>query len=121
MNKIIANFEDLKQINGYLGAGIFDHTGKMIAGVLEVSGLNFEIAGGLLQKMQEHVKKLIEKAGFGSTAMIQLETQIGIILFKDINLREGCCSLVLVMKKDGNIGYAKIKLNQVAENLTKAL
>lgn len=121
MNKIIRNLEDLKQINGYLGAGIFDHKGKMIAGVLEVSGVNFETAGKLLQKMLEHVKKLIEKAGFGSTAMIQLDTQIGIILCKDLNLKNNCCSLVLVIKKDSNIGYTKLKLNQVAENLKKEL
>jgi hypothetical protein len=100
-----------------LGAGVFDHAGKMIAGVLEVSGINFENAGMLFQKMLENAKNLIEKAGFGMVNLVQVDSQLGIILSKHLKVEERYYSVILVVKTDSNLGLTKIKLNQVSEKL----
>lgn len=121
MNKLIAHFESLKSIDGYLGAGVFDHTGQMIAGVLEVSGINFENAGKQFLQMLDNAKRLIEKAGFGMVNLVQVDSQLGIILSKHLSAEEQEYSLILVVKNDSNIGLTKIKLNQVADRLIQSL
>jgi len=117
MNKLIRNLESLQTIDGYLGAGVFDHSGKMIAGVLEVSGINFENAGKLFQKMLENARELIAEAGFGNVNLVQVDTQLGIILSKYLKIDENCYSVILVVTNQSNLGLTKLKLNQVAEKL----
>ncbi len=117
MNKLIRNLESLQTIEGYLGAGVFDNTGKMIAGVLEVSGINFENAGKLFQQMLENARELIANAGFGKVNLVQVDSQLGIILSKYMKIEERCYSVILVVKNESNLGLTKIKLNQVAEKL----
>ena len=89
----------------------------MIAGVLEVSGINFENAGKLFQQMLENAKKLIESAGFGMVNLVQVDSQLGIILSKYLKVEERYYSVILVVKTSSNLGLTKIKLNQVADKL----
>lgn len=114
---ISENLAILKEINGYLGAGVFTPQGEMLEGVADISGVQFEEAGALIHDTLKDAKAMATEIGFGNLDLIQLYTQMGIIFAKCYNDGTRHFHTILVIKTDGNIAMARMKLNKVVELL----
>lgn len=115
----VLNF--LKDVSGYLGAGVFTPQGEMLEGTADISGIHFEEAGSLIHDTLKDAKDMAKQVGFGDLDMIQLYTQMGIILaicYIDDKLH---FHTILVIKTDGNVAMAKMKLKKAVEALKSVL
>lgn len=110
----LALFSD---VGGYLGCGVFTPQGEMLEGSTDISGIHFETAGSMIHDMLLNAKKISEQSGFGNCDMIQLDTEMGQILAKCFNDGKIHYHTVLVIKRDGNVAMAKMKLKKVVEQL----
>ncbi len=114
ISKILRFLEDVK---GYLGAGVFTPQGELLEGVAEVSGIHFEEAGSLIHDTLKDAKTMSKEVGLGNLDMIQLYTEMGIVFavcYDDGSLH---FHTILIIKNDGNVAMAKIKLKKAVEAL----
>lgn len=110
--------KQLTEVKGYLGAGVFTPQGELLEGTTEISGIHFEQAGSLIHDALSDSKRMCGEIGFGNLDMLQLYTEMGIIFascYDDGNMH---FHTILVIKTDGNIAMAKLKLKKVVEALT---
>jgi CheY-like chemotaxis protein/predicted regulator of Ras-like GTPase activity (Roadblock/LC7/MglB family) len=114
INEILKTFINIK---GYLGAGVFTPQGELIEGSSDISGIHFEQTGSLIHNTLNDSKKMTQEIGFGNLDMMQLYTEMGIVFaicFDDGKIH---FHTILVIKTDGNVAMAKLKLNKVIEDL----
>jgi hypothetical protein len=111
----------LKEINGYLGAGVFTPQGEMLEGVADISGIHFEEAGSLIHDTLKDAKSMVRQVGFGNLDMIQLYTEMGIIFALCYMNEKQHFHTILVIKNDGNVAMAKMKLRKSVEALKEVL
>lgn len=114
---ILKKLESFQRLDGYLGAGVFSYDGRMLAGVTEVSGVSFEIAGKLFHDAFLIVNNNSREAGFGRIDMLQMDAEIGTVLAKSCVDVDNPFHILLVMNRDANIARAKLELNKVTESL----
>ncbi len=107
----------LKEINGYLGSGVFTPQGEMLEGTSDISGIRFEEAGSLIHDALKDSKSMADHIGFGNLNLLQLYTQLGIVFAKCYNQGNLHFHTILVIKNDGNIAMARLKLNKVVDAL----
>jgi hypothetical protein len=113
---ILNVIRELKKLNGYLGAAIFAENGKMVGGVTEVLGMNFEIAGTLFNNIYIIAENMSKEAGYGSIDLVQLNSNKGVILCKTVLIKKKSRSIILVVEKGSNITLTKLKLAKIAES-----
>jgi roadblock/LC7 domain-containing protein len=118
---IINKLEMLQKMDGYCGAGVFTSDGKMLGGVTEVSGVNFEIAGELFHDVLLIADNRAKEAGFGNADLLQVNTERGIIFGKCFNEGGVHFHAVLVIDKDANVAMAKLLLQKFMESLKDEL
>lgn len=111
----------LKDINGYLGAGVFTPQGEMLEGTADISGIHFEEAGSLIHDTLKDAKAMVKQVGFGNLAMIQLYTEMGIIFAVCYDDGKLHFHTILVIKNDGNVAMAKLKLKKAVDELITVL
>ncbi len=114
---ILIRLEAFKQINGYLGSGLFTGDGKMLGGVTDVSGINFEIAGTLFHDAYLFTNNNSREAGFGYVDQFQIDTEIGIVLGKCIREQDLHFHTILVVSRTANLPMSKFLLNKVCKQL----
>jgi len=107
----------LKEVSGYLGAGVFTPQGEMLEGTADISGIQFEEAGSLIHNTLKDSKDMASRIGFGNLDLIQLYSQMGVVFAKCYNQGNIHFHTILVIKNDGNIAMARLKLNKVVESL----
>lgn len=107
----------LKEVSGYLGAGVFTPQGEMLEGTADISGIQFEEAGSLIHDALKDSKSMAGEIGFGNLDLLQLYTQLGIVFAKCYNQGNLHFHTILMIKNDGNIAMARLKLNKVVEAL----
>jgi DNA-binding response OmpR family regulator len=130
-SKIVKNKEEamaieeilktLKEVNGYLGAGIFTPQGEILGGSTEISGIHFEEAGSVIHDTLSNSKSVSKNVGFGSLDMLQLYSEMGIIFAKCYDDGKLHFHTILVIKNDGNVAMAKLKLNKTVEALKEVM
>jgi len=108
---------ELKEIKGYLGAGVFTPQGEMLEGTAEISGIHFEMAGSLIHDTLLDAKKTAKEIGFGNLELLQFYTEMGIIFAVCYNDGKLHFHTILVIKTDGNIAMARLKLKKVVDAL----
>jgi hypothetical protein len=116
---ILKKLELFRKVKGYLGAGVFTYEGKMLGGVTEISGINFEIAGTLFHEALIIIDNRSKEVGFGGIEMMQVNTEKGIVLGKCYNDAEANIHYhtILVLENDANVAMARLILNKVVEEL----
>lgn len=114
---IVKILNSLKEINGYLGAGVFTPQGEMLEGVADISGIHFEEAGAIIHDTLKFSQDMTQQVGFGTLDLLQLYTQMGIIFAKCYKDEKVHFHTILVIKNDGNVAMAKIKLYKAVEAL----
>lgn len=107
----------LTEVKGYLGAGVFTPQGEILGGSTEISGIHFEEAGSVIHDTLSNSKTMAKNVGFGILDMIQLYSEIGIIFAKCYNDGKLHFHTILVIKTDGNVAMAKLKLNKTVDAL----
>jgi predicted regulator of Ras-like GTPase activity (Roadblock/LC7/MglB family) len=114
IEKILKFLEDVK---GYLGSGVFTPQGELLGGVTDVSGIKFEEAGSMIHDALSDSKKMTKEVGLGSLDMLQLYTQMGIIfaVCHDDGIQH--FHTIMIIKSDGNVAMAKLKLKKAVEAL----
>jgi predicted regulator of Ras-like GTPase activity (Roadblock/LC7/MglB family) len=118
---IVKILDFLKDVKGYLGAGVFTPQGEMLEGTADISGIHFEEAGSLIHDTLKDAKDMVKQVGFGNLDMIQLYTEMGIIFAACYVDDKMHFHTILVIKNDGNIAMAKLKLKKSVEALKTAL
>lgn len=108
-------------MKGYLGAAVFSSEGKILGGVTDVSGINFEISGNLFHNILLIVKNICCEAGFGNTDILQVYTDLGIILGKYCSSEKTKFNIILVIQKSADIKEAKLLLDKVKEDLKQVI
>ena len=83
--------------------------------------VSFEQAGSLIHDMLNDAKKMCAEAGFGNMHMIQLFTEMGNVFAVCQNEGKLHFHTVLIIKSDGNIAMAKMKLSNAVEALKAVL
>ncbi len=114
---IIKKLEIFQKINGYLGSGVFTSDGKMLGGITEVMGINFEIAGTLFHDSFLITNNNSQEAGFGKVEMFHLYTEKGIIVGKCFNEEGIHFHTILVVEPTANLGMAKLLLSKAIDDL----
>ena len=107
----------LREVSGYLGAGVFTPQGEMLEGTTDISGIQFVEAGSLIHDTLKDAKDVSKKIGFGILDLIQLYTELGIVFAKCYNQGNLHFHTIMVIKNDGNIAMARLKLNKVVDSL----
>ncbi|MCP4150761.1 MAG: response regulator [bacterium] len=107
----------LKEVKGYLGAGVFTPQGEMLDGSADISGIQFEEAGSLIHDVLKDSGDMAREIGFGKLDMLQLYTQVGIVFAKCYFEGDIHFHTILVIKTDGNVAMARLKLNRVVQTL----
>lgn len=118
---ILKKLEALQGIPGYLGAGVFSPEGKMLAGVTEVSGINFEIAGKLFHDSFLITENRSVEGGFGAVGMVQVNAQMGTVFIKCLHEDDIHFHLITVVKPDSNIAMAKLLIDRALVELKTAV
>lgn len=119
MMDILKKLEMFKQINGYLGSGLFTSEGKMIGGVTDVSGINFEIAGTLFHNAYLFMNNNSREAGFGYVDQFQVNTEIGVVLGKCVREKDLHFHTILVIKHSANLAMSRLLLNKLCVTLAE--
>lgn len=114
---LLKKLENFRVLDGYLGAGIFSSDGIMLAGMTEVSGVSFEIAGKLFHDAFLFTNNNSREAGFGRIDTLQVEAEIGTVLAKCCIEGEDSFHTMLVVSRDTNLAMAKMLLNKVVESV----
>jgi hypothetical protein len=114
---ILKKLELFRELNGYLGAGVFDAYGKMLGGVTEIAGVSFETAGSLFHDAFLFTRTISIEAGFGLTHSFQVNTETGIVFVKCYHEDEIHFHTILVVKHNTNIAMAKHMLTKVTFSL----
>ena len=114
---ILKKLEAFKQLNGYLGASVFSFDGKMLGGVTEVSGINFEIAGKLFHDGYVFMKDNSIESGFGKAKMFRVDTEKGIVIGKCFEEGETHFHTILVIQTDTDMKTAISVLDKVIQSL----
>ena len=114
---ILKKLETFRQLDGYLGAGVFSSDGIMQAGITEVSGVSFEIAGKLFHDAFLFTNNNSREAGFGRIDTLQVESELGVVLAKCCSGGEDAFHTIVVVSRDTNLAMAKMLLSKVVETL----
>lgn len=111
----------LKDVKGYLGSGVFTPQGEMLEGSADISGIHFEEAGSLIHDTLKDSKDMVKQIGFGNLDMSQLYTDMGIIFAVCHQDDKQHFHTILVIKNDGNVAMAKMKLLKAVQALKEVL
>jgi len=111
----------LKEVNGYLAAGVFTPQGEILGGSTDLSGIHFEEAGSVIHDTLSNSKTMAKNVGFGNLDMIQLYSEMGVIFAKCYNDGDLHFHTILVIKTDGNVAMAKLKLNKTVDALKEVM
>ncbi|MCP4215310.1 MAG: hypothetical protein GY765_11680 [bacterium] len=114
---LLKKLEVLKSLPGYLGAGVYTPEGKMLGGVTDVSGINFEIAGSLFHDAFLMINNNSREAGFGYINMVQVNTEMGKVFAQCYKEADVHFHTILVIKNDANVARAKMMLNKAVTTL----
>ena len=107
----------LKEVSGYLAAGVFTSQGEMLEGEGKAAGLDMAAAGTLIHDTLLYTQNMSREAGFGEADMIQVDTGLGFIFCKCFDDGKRHFHTVLIIKRKGNVAMAKMKLIKTVEEL----
>jgi hypothetical protein len=120
--------QGVQGVDGYLAIGLFTPAGDVLASHVGKAGINIKDIGVLANNVLMNAQKASLDMGTGLGEQVHIEAEKAHILARCLN--EGTDHLksqpgkahihaVLIMGTNAPIGMAKMKLNQVVENLAE--
>jgi predicted regulator of Ras-like GTPase activity (Roadblock/LC7/MglB family) len=107
-------FDDIKQINGYLGVGISQYTGELLLFDKKNSEINLEETSIIFNDVFRSSHTLSKKLSLGKTEIMEITTDNAKILMAcsgetaSIHLH-----VFAIFKNDGNVALAKMILPRI--------
>jgi len=115
-------FDDIKQINGYLGVGLSQYTGELLLFNKSDSNINIEETSIIFNDVFRDTHALSKKLSLGHTKIMEISTEKSKILM--------ACSgentpvhlhLFAIFKEDGNVALAKMILPKIMNKAVSEL
>lgn len=104
--------EVFREIEGFLGVGIYFKNGKLIASGRD-SGLEMDIAGGLINNIIMNAGRTTEELGLGWSNAIDISTHENVGIFiRCYSDEKVSFNLILICEEKGQIGMIRLLLNQ---------
>jgi roadblock/LC7 domain-containing protein len=107
----------LKEVSGYICAGIFTADGEMLGGDVKAAGIDIKMVGSLVHDALLNTQAKAREAGFGEAHTIQVDTLSGYIFCKCYNDGTRHFHTVLILNNTGNVALAKVKLQKAVREL----
>jgi len=115
-------FDDIKQINGYMGVGISQYTGELLLFDKSDSNINLEETSVIFNDVFRDTHALSTKLSLGHTQIMEISTEKSKILMacsgEDSSVH---LHLFAIFKKDGNVALAKMILPKVMNKAVSEL
>lgn len=113
--------ERFKEIEGFMGVGVFSKEGELLAAGKD-SMLEMDMVGALVANMVGNAQKTSEELGLGGSDEIDIVTKEGANIFVRCYSNEKVnFSLILICEKGAQIGIIRLRLNQVLPTLVEDL
>ena len=115
-------FDDIKQINGYMGVGLSQYTGELLLFNKSDSNINIEETSIIFNDVFRDTHALSKKLSLGHTEIMEISTEKSKILM--------ACSgentpvhlhLFAIFKEDGNVALAKMILPKIMNKAVSEL
>ncbi len=115
--------EQLLEIEGCLGAALFDSTGKVIKSSSKAR-INLTTMGALANNLLQNAQKASIEMGTGAGHLVHVEADDGHIVARGItdekNPLRTKLGLFVVLKTNGNLGLVKLKSASAISAFEKA-
>ncbi len=115
-------FDDIKQINGYLGAGISQYTGELLLFNKSDEKINLEETAVIFNDVFRSSHSLSQKLSLGKTELMEISTENAKILMacsgEDSALH---LHVFAIFSHDGNVALAKMVLPKILREAVNAL
>jgi len=108
-------FDEFETISGFVAAGIYDGTGKILTSTSNTKELDFNEVGEQAIKLYKAAKEVCSKIKIGTTNFIETHTDNFTFIHTCIVPSKGAIGVVL--KKNGNIGMTRYHMNEVVNKL----
>jgi len=107
-------FEDIKQINGYLGVGISQYTGDLLLFDKAESKINLEETAVIFNDVFRSSHSLSKKLSLGKTTVMEITTEKAKIIMacsgEDASVH---LHAFAIFQQDGNVALAKMVLPKI--------
>ncbi len=107
----------LKEISGYIGAGVFTADGEMLGGDPGTAAIDIKTAGSLVHDALLNTQVKTREAGLGEAHTIQVDTHSGYVFCKCYNDGIRHFHTLLILNHTGNVAMAKVKLQKAVREL----
>ena len=115
-------FDDIKQINGYLGVGISQYTGELLLFDKANDNINLEETSVIFNDVFRSSHALSKKLSLGKTNIMEITTESSKILMacsgEDSSVH---LHLFAIFKNDGNVALAKMILPKILNSAVSKL
>jgi len=115
-------FEDIKQINGYLGVGISQYTGDLLLFDKAESKINLEETAVIFNDVFRSSHSLSKKLSLGKTSVMEITTENAKILMscsgEDASVH---LHAFAIFRQDGNVALAKMVLPKILREAVSEL
>ncbi len=107
-------FDDIKQVNGYLGIGISQYTGELLLFDKENEKINLEETSIIFNDLFRSSHSLSQKLSLGRTEVMEIVTEKAKILMACSGENSSVhIHVFAIFKNDGNVALAKMILPKI--------
>ncbi len=107
-------FDDIKQINGYLGIGISQYTGELLLFDKANDNINLEETSVIFNDVFRSSHALSKKLSLGNTKVMEITTENSKILMACSGEESSVhLHVFAIFKNDGNVALAKMVLPKI--------
>ena len=107
-------FDDIKEINGYIGIGISQYTGELLLFDKENEKINLEETSVIFNDLFRSSHSLSKKLSLGRTEVMEITTEKAKILMacsgENVSVH---LHVFAIFKNDGNVALAKMVLPKI--------
>ncbi len=108
-------FKEMEAIGGFVAAGIYDGTGKILGSTTTTKNITFEEVGDNAIKLYKAAREVCSKMGIGTTNFIETHTED--YTFIHTCIVPGKAAMGVLLKRNANIGMVRFHMKKSAEVL----
>ncbi len=108
-------FKEMETISGFVAAGIYDGSGKILKSISTSRDITFERVGKHAIKLYKAAREVCEKMGIGTTNFIETHTEN--FTFVHTCIVPGKAAMGVLLKKNVNIGIVRFHMKKFVEAL----
>ncbi len=115
-------FDDIKQVNGYMGVGISEYTGEILLSDKVNNEINLEETAVIFNDIFRNSHSLSHKLSLGRTKIMEIITDNAKILMACSGENSSVhLHAFAIFKNDGNVALAKMILPRIMSKSVSAL